>query len=122
MKEMKSNPAKTVLTISVGFLVVFIVTKLNWTLWLALGIGICGVFSDALSRLIEIAWMKLAKILSYIVPNILMGLIFFCFLLPIALLSKVFRKADVMHLKNNSNTVYTEKSIVYDKTHFENMW
>lgn len=122
MNELKSNPIKTVLTITVGFLVIFAITKLNWTLWIALGVGFSGVFSEALSRLIEIAWIKLAKLLSYIAPNILMGVIFFCCLLPIALLSKLFRKTDIMHLKNNSNSVFIDKSIVYDKTHFENMW
>ena len=90
MKEMKSNPSKTVLTISVGFLFVYLFAKLNWALWVSFGIGLTGVFSDYLSQLIEKVWMKLAFVLSKIVPNIILGIIFFALLLPISLLSKVF--------------------------------
>lgn len=119
---MNSNPVKTALTISVGFLVVFILTGYKWALWTALIVGLCGVFSTVLSKWIEIIWMKLALILSYIVPNIVMGIIFFCLLLPISLLSRLFRKGDALQLKNNSITVYKEKPGAYDKSHFENMW
>lgn len=122
MKAMKSNPAKTVLTISIGFLFVFVFGKFNWALWVSLIVGMVGIFSEGLSVLVEKIWMKLALILSKIVPNIVLGVIFFLLLLPISLLSKVFRKQDVLKLKNSSSTVYTSKSTVYDKAHFENMW
>ncbi len=122
MKQMKSNPSKTALTIAIGFLVVYIIGKYNWALWVSMGVGLTGVFSDTLSLWLEKAWMKLASLLSFIVPNILMGLIFFCFLLPIALLSKLFRKQDTLRLKNSSASVYSEKPGAYDKSHFENMW
>ncbi len=122
MKEMKSNPSKTVLTISVGFLFVYLFAKLNWALWVSFGIGLTGVFSDYLSQLIEKVWMKLAFVLSKIVPNIILGIIFFALLLPISLLSKVFRKQDVLKLRNSSDSVYSLKPGAYDKAHFENMW
>jgi hypothetical protein len=122
MKTMKSNPSKTVLTISVGFLFIYLFGKLDWALWVSFGIGLTGVLSDFLSTYIEKLWMKLAFVLSKIVPNIVLGLIFFALLLPISLLSKVFRKQDILKLKNSSNTVYTLKPGAYDKAHFENMW
>lgn len=122
MKEMKSNPAKTVLTISIGFLFVYLFGKFNWALWVSFIVGIIGVFSDYFSLIIEKIWMKLAFVLSKIVPNIVLGVIFFGLLLPISLLSKVFRKQDVLKLKNSSDSVYTLKPGAYDKAHFENMW
>ena len=122
MKEMKSNPSKTVLTISVGFLFVYLFGKFNWALWVSFVIGLTGVFSDFLSAIIEKLWMKLAFVLSKIVPNIILGVIFFVLLFPISLLSKVFRKQDVLKLRNSSDTVYTLKPGAYDKAHFENMW
>ncbi len=119
---MKSNPAKTALTISMGFLLIFWFTKMQWAIMLALIVGIVAVFSETLSKYIEKVWMKLAFILSLIVPNIVLGIVFFVFLLPLSLLSKVFRKEDALKLKNKFDSVYSEKNKEYDKAHFENMW
>lgn len=130
---MKSNPAKTVLTISMGLALIYLYnqvkstehywqSKINWLLAAAIIIGVIGILSESLSRWIEIAWMKLAYILSLIVPNIILGIVFFLFLLPLSLLSKLFRKEDTLVLKNNISSVYKTKNKEYDKAHFENMW
>lgn len=122
MKEIKSNPAKTALIISMGFLVVFMVYKLHWALLVSLAIGLIGALFEGLSKMIEKIWFKLAYVLSLIVPNILLGFIFFLFLYPISLLSKLFRKNDLLKLKNSNTSVYTIRTDVFDKAHFDNMW
>ena len=119
---MKSNPSKTALTISMGFLLIFWFTKMNWALTVSIVIGVTGVLSDTLSRYIELAWMKLTYILSLIVPNIILGIVFFLFLLPLSILARIFRKEDALKLKNAFSSVYSEKNKTYDKAHFENMW
>jgi hypothetical protein len=120
----KNETTKTILTISVGFLVIYFLTKSSqvWFLYISVFVGVIGVVSDTLSKYIEWLWLKIGLILSYIVPNIMMGIIFFLILFPISLLSKVFRKKDVLRLKNNSDSVYSEVNREYDKSHFENMW
>lgn len=122
MQQMKSDPSKTILTITLGFLVVYMIGKFQWALWTALVIGISGLFSGSLARLIEKAWMKLALILSYIVPNILMAVIFYAFLFPLSLLSKLFRKKDPMRLRQTGPSMYTERTKTYSKADLENMW
>lgn len=120
--KIKSNPAKTVLTISVGFIIVFLVTRLNWALTVSLVVGLIGVLSDYLSNKIDYLWMKLTWILSLIVPNILLGIVFFLFLFPVSLLSKLFGRKDPLHLKNKSDTVYVTIDRQFDKDSFENPW
>jgi cytochrome c oxidase subunit IV len=122
MQQMKSDPSKTILTITLGFLVVYLIGEFQWALWTALVVGISGLFSGFIARFIEKAWMKLALILSYIVPNILMGVIFYAFLFPLSLLSKLFRKKDPMRLKQTGETMYTERTKSYTKADLENMW
>ena len=122
MKAMKSDPVKTCLTISMGFLIIYMLGKFEWALWTALLSGLSGMFSKPLAFQIEKFWMLLARVLSYIVPNIIMGLVFFCILLPVSLLSRLFRKQDTLKLLNTATTVYTESNKKYDKAHFENMW
>jgi hypothetical protein len=122
MQKIKSNPVKTMLTISTGFLVIFIITKLNWALLIALGIGLIGLFSSFLSKQIEFLWNKLAWLLSLIVPNVLLSAIFYLFLFPIALLSKIFGKNDSFKLKNNADSVFISSNKEFNKNSFEKPW
>lgn len=122
MQKMKSNPVKTMLTISIGFLVIFIVTKLNWALLVSLFIGLIGVFSSYLSEKIEFLWNKLAWILGLIVPNILLSAIFYLFLFPIALLSRLFGKKDSFALKNKSDSIFVITNKTFSKKSFEQPW
>lgn len=122
MKAIKSNPAKTSLTISMGFLIVFLLYKLDWAILVSLSVGLIGALFDGFSRFIEKAWFKLAKILSFIVPNILLAFIFFLFLFPLSLLYKLFRKSDPLKLRNNGSSLYKNRTDLIFKSNFENMW
>lgn len=120
MKAAKTNASKTVLTITVGFLVVFIITKLKWTLIVSIGVGTIGVFSDYISEKIDFLWGLLTKLLSYIVPNILLTLVFFVFLVPIAFLSRIFGRKDPLKLKNNNDSMYVIHENEITPESFEN--
>lgn len=122
MKNMKSDPVKTMLTISMGFLLVFLATKTRWVVFLSLGFGLIGLISTSLSKKIEFLWMKLAWVLSLIVPNILLSLLFYVFLFPIALLSKVFGAKDPLQLKKQSDSVFRTTDKTFDKATLEKPW
>jgi len=66
--------------------------------------------------------MKLAWVLSLIIPNILLSSIFFLFLFPIALLSRLFGKKDPLMLKNPEKSVFRNQEKKFDKSSFENPW
>ena len=118
----KSNPSKTVLTISVGFLIVFAATQMKWALTTAIVVGLAGVFSEFLAAKIEWLWMQLATVLSKIVPNILLSVVFYVFLFPIALLSRLFGSKDPLVLKNPEKTVFKEHNKEFTKASFEVPW
>ena len=122
MKKIKSDPTKTVLTISMGFLAVYFFTKIEWTLVTSLTIGLVGLISNYLSKKVEFLWFKLAWVLGLIIPNILLTTIFYLFLYPISLLSKIFNNSDTLKLKNNSETTFTTCNKEFDKKSFENPW
>jgi cytochrome c oxidase subunit IV len=118
----KTNPTKTILTITIGFLIVYIITDLNWALLVALFVGLAGLLSSFIAQKIDFLWMKLAWVLSLIVPNILLSLIFFAFLFPIALLSKLFGKKDPLILKNTRDSLFITSNKTFDKSSFEKPW
>jgi hypothetical protein len=57
-----------------------------------------GLFVKPLARLIALGWLKLAEVLGAVNSRILLGAIFFVFLTPIAVLSRLSR-GDFLHLK-----------------------
>ena len=119
MSSKTISPFRTVLTITVGFLVVFIIIKQLWALYAALSVGLIGVFSTFLSQQIDFIWTKLSWLLSLIVPNIILTLIFYFFLFPISLLARIFRKNDPMSLKNNRTSLFIESKKTFEPTSFE---
>ena len=122
MKAKKNNSVKTVLTISVGFGIVFLITDLSWSLYTSVIVGIIGLISNKLAQTIDFLWMKLAKVLSLIIPNILLTVIFYLFLYPISVLSKIFGSKDSLQLKNKNETVWISKTQQIEKTSFEKLW
>jgi hypothetical protein len=122
MKNLKSDPLKTMLTITTGFLILYLVFDRRWMLIVAAGTGLSGILSAWLSKKIEFLWMKLTFILSLIVPNIILALIFFIFLLPVAILSRLFRKKDFMQIRRGRSTYFTERKVNFTPEFFENPW
>lgn len=119
---MKPDTSKsTVLVICMGFLVLFLAFEWKWALYTSLAIGVLAIASSFLSRQIEWAWMKLALVLGYIVPNILLSIVFFIFLLPIALLSRIGGK-DPLMLSGKYKSYFIDINKQMDKKAFEKTW
>ena len=115
------NSKSTMLVISIGFLLLYIIFSWQWALYISLIIGIFGITSSYLSRKIEWIWMKLAKLLGYIVPNILLIIVFYLFLFPISLLSKIFNK-DPLMLSKKYGSYFIDVNRKTDKKSFEKIW
>lgn len=119
---MKSNPSLTILTIIFGllFLNYFLDNKIVFFASLILS-GL-GVFSPKTSLFIEKIWFKVSFILSQIIPNILLALIFYLILTPIALLSKLFNSQNNFDSNNNQKTTFINQKKSFDKKSFKRAW
>jgi hypothetical protein len=122
MKKTTTEPAQTILVICLGLIVVHLATHWRFALPIALVIGLLGAFSPTLAYWIDYLWMKLAWLLSLIVPNILLSAVFYLFLTPFALLSRIFGDRDPMRLKNTGSTMFKDSQKTFDKKSFENPW
>ena len=97
-------------------------TGQNWAIITSLLVSLIGVFSDNLSDIIATLWMKIACVLSFIVPNILLSIIYFLILLPVAILSRTFGKKDPLDLRDTGNSTFKDKSEEFGKSSFEKIW
>ncbi len=117
----KSKITETILVLTTGFLVVFLMTKIKVFLYVALLFGLLGILIPSLAKYIAIAWFKLADALNYVMSRIILGTVFFLFLFPISLLYKLFKK-DKLNLRNPSQSLWTERNHQYQSADLENIW
>lgn len=119
---MKADTSKTtILVISMGFLVLHLLFKWEWPMYVSLALGLTGILSDGLSARIAWAWMNLSLILSKIVPSLLLGLFFYLILFPISLFSRLFNK-DPLMLSKKHKSYYVDVNKEYSKKSFEHIW
>lgn len=126
--RMKESNTKVILVMVVGFLL--IATYLNWKteytdaarilFYVALGIGVAS-FSPPLERLVVWIWGKIAMVLGWINTKIILSVVFFIFLTPFGILSRIFSK-NALQLKQSSKTTFVERNHTYTKKDLENIW
>jgi hypothetical protein len=56
------------------------------------------------------------------VPNILLSLVFFVFLTPIAFFSRIFGEKNPLSIKNTSSSLFKNYENKTDKASFEKPW
>lgn len=121
-----SNNSKTILVIVVGFLIIYfflkrenLLFKDDYLLFIIIGIGLLSFFVD---YAIIWLWDKIAHILGWINTRVLLSLVFFLFLTPIALLRKLFSKKDPLKLKNTQTSTFVDRNHTYVSKDLENIW
>tara|TARA_B100000809_G_scaffold38098_1_gene33326 strand:- start:16676 stop:17044 length:369 start_codon:yes stop_codon:yes gene_type:complete len=122
MKITKFEPVKTVLTLTIVLVGVFIYKNSEWILFVAFGIGTSGLLSNKIANTINLIWSWVATVLGYIMPNILLTGVYYLFLTPIALLFRVFGEKNSLILKNTVSTTFRDSNKEFKKNSFEKMW
>jgi hypothetical protein len=120
--ENKLKAKSTILVIVVGFIIIYAYSKNFNFLKVSIIIGLLGVIFDKASLFINKIWFKISFILSLIIPNILLGSIFYLILFPIALLSRLFGNKDPLNLKNSLKTLFINKNTNFKAKSFEQPW
>lgn len=122
MEAKRNDPAQTILAIAMGFLAVFLIFSWKWAAWVSLAAGLTGLLSPFLSQKIEYVWTKLGFVLGMIVPNVLLSIVFYLFLFPLAALSKLFGNKDPLVLKNRPGSMYADVNKSFNQDSFEKPW
>ena len=122
-----SNPHKTILTIVAGLVLIYLYLdyrgkEVMMLIYISAGLSVLALVSHWLAEKIEWAWMKLAWVLSFFIPNILLTIIFFFFLFPLSLLSRIFKKNDPLMLRKSKTSTFTEVKHKLDPASFEKPW
>ncbi len=113
---------KALLVIVTGLVILFFIFKGKGFLYAAAIIGVASLAIPIAGDGIIWLWFKIAEVLGWINSRILLSLIFYIFLFPIALLARAATKSK-MHLKRvKDNSVYDTRNHKYTGKDLENIW
>jgi predicted PurR-regulated permease PerM len=80
-------------------------------LWLpiALGLTLATLVSPWLARLVAWGWTSLAQAMGFVVSRILLGVVFFVVLTPLALLQRALGRDPLMRRAPTGGSAFTER-------------
>jgi hypothetical protein len=113
---------KTILVIVTGLLALSLIFKIDLLGKIALAIGLLAVFIPLAARGIEWVWLKLALALGWTNSRILLSVVYFGFLMPIALFSRVFTKDPLTLKGRKAASLFISRNHSYKKNDLKNIW
>jgi hypothetical protein len=113
---------KTILVIVTGLLAIGWIFDIPILGKIAVVIGALSIFIPAAARAIEWVWFKIALALGWVNSRILLSIIYFVFLMPIAWLSKLFTKDPLALKKSKRSSLFVTRDHLYTGKDLENIW
>lgn len=120
----ESDKSKAQLVIVTGLVVFYFIfgSKYPYLLMAAAAIGVLSIFIPAAGDLIVKGWYKLAEIMGAINGRILLSLVFFVILFPVALLAKMGKKNPLTLKRESKKSVFVDRSHKYTAKDMEQVW
>lgn len=122
MKKKISASEKTVRTIAIGFMVLYLISRAEWMFCLSAALALISIFSPYLNDKIDYLWMKLAHILGLFMPKIVLGFFFYLILTPISFIARLVTRKDPLKLRKNYKSTFIEVEKTFPKDSFEKIW
>jgi O-antigen ligase len=118
---MKDKHLGTILIFVMVLIILFLVNSNVKVLYIALALGAIAVLIPALSRKIHDVWMKFAELIGLVMNKVILSVVFFVFLVPVAFLSRLFRKNPFRN-KKDTTSYFSDRNFTYNKKSLEQLW
>ena len=118
---MRLKTLETILVLVLALLVWNYMSPNRYVLIAAIVLAGIGAFIPALAEKIHVLWMKLGEGLGFVTSKVILTLIFFLFLVPLAWIAARFRK-PVMKMKSNSGSFFKTRNFTYTAKSMDDMW
>ena len=114
---------KTNSILSAAFLIAFFAFKLKFLLVMALLLLIGSAFETRIAAMIAKGWLRFADIIGRINSRIILSIVFYLILTPLAILYRLFHKGGADNFRSNKRKSYFDNTgSAYNKEFFEKMW
>lgn len=117
---------KNLFVIVLGLSILSFIFKIDglpnkWLIAIASLIGTVGLSSKVAAQAIVAAWIKIGNALGWVNSRILLSIIFFILLTPIAWLYRMINK-DPLKKKKSEHSTFVNRNHQFTKADLENVW
>jgi hypothetical protein len=116
------NAFQVVLTIVVGLVAISLFFSWPILTKVAVVLGLLSIFSSYFAEKLAFVWGKIGHALGLVNGSILLSIIFFIILTPIAFLMKILSKKDSLLLKKPTDTAFTTRNKWFQPKDLDNVW
>ncbi|MEI6207774.1 MAG: SxtJ family membrane protein [Desulfuromonadales bacterium] len=122
-KNPRLQEMETLGVLAAFFLVVNILSHRREFVYVSLALLVIALFVKPLARTISRVWLRFAEVLGTFNSKVILSLVFYAFLTPIAFLYRIFTKDSLMlKRQKNATSFYTERNHTYTRTDLDKMW
>lgn len=113
---------ETMIVFSLVLVLAGMVTDNRYCFHGAIALMVCAVFIEPVSRRIVGIWLKVAHVIAQINNRVILTVLFYFFLTPIAVLYRIFNKDPLKIDPVRNGSFYTERNHTYDQADLRKMW
>lgn len=112
---------KTLVVICLGMWLLFAISGYRIFVWTSLIVSIGGIISPTIAAAMAWLWDLLAQVLGFIMPKVILILVFYFLLFPLSAISKLFRKS-MFRVKNDKASFFTDVEKKFSRQEFDKLW
>ena len=112
----------SLLIIIAGFFIISFFIKNYLPVIIVSALCLPGFFYFTWAKIIHLGWMALANGLGWINSRILLFIIFYFILTPIAFFARLAGKSGFIKTNKNNSTLFINRNHLYVKSDLENPW
>lgn len=117
------DTVKTLNVLALAFLAGHFLLDQAWFAWVAAALVLGGAFEFRWASWIAGAWLRFAAALGVFNSRLILSVVFFCVLTPVALLFRRFNGDLVAHFRNRKRqSCFDDVRRTYRREDFEKLW
>ena len=117
----KNPPVETIAAIVVGLVLVYWFFHIEWLIPVAGVVGLLGLLSNRFAGWVHLLWGYLTRALGFVSSHLLLSVVFFVVLSPLALLYRLVKGAKES-IKRNRDSMFVERNHQYEAKDLKNPW
>lgn len=120
-KMSKEKNLEAILVICLGLIVFHLILDIRILLLISILLGLAGLFIPFVAKWVAKGWYGLSHVMGFVMSKVILTIIYFIFLYPMALVARAGGKLSIK-LKKAPESYWTVRNHPYKKEDLENMW
>ncbi|WP_228851422.1 SxtJ family membrane protein [Aegicerativicinus sediminis] len=112
---------ETIIVLTLVSLVVYLKFPNPWLIYLSLALLVTGTISTKATLFIGAVWFKFSHYFGMVMNVVIMGIIFYLFLTPLALVQRIVGK-NKLRIKPYGDSFFQQRQHLFTKKDIEKPW